>query len=133
MEPTVLDELTSEDRLRLVRFVAAMAWADLEVLDSEKNFVHRLVDSLGLDEAERAKADSYLRTPPRPEEIDPQDVPEAHIELFLLSVKAAAATDGKLSRGELETLALLEQLLTGDDRTEEWGGVMPDDEGAGLA
>jgi tellurite resistance protein len=117
----MLHELTQQDRLQLVRFACAMAWSDLEVPEAERSFVHRLAGALGLTGDALLEVESYLNSPPDPEDVDPQDVPEAHRDLLLIAAKAAAATDGKLTPREAETLRLLEQLLTGNDSTEEWG------------
>jgi len=116
----MLKELGPEDRLRLLRFVCAFAWADLEVGEAERDFVQRLVKALALTSAEVQAVEKWLKSPPRPEEIDPQDIPEEQRELVLLAAAAVVSTDGKLSSREAENLKLLEQLLTGDDSTEEW-------------
>jgi hypothetical protein len=102
--------LSREDRLRLMKFVCSFAWADLEVQDEERAFVAKMIDYLELD-ADRAQIEGWLRHPPRPEEVDPTDVPREHRELFLDAVRRLVAADDRIDPKEAETLALFEQLL----------------------
>lgn len=107
--PTVAD-LDREDRLRLMRFVCAFAWADLEVQDDEKAVVEKLIKTLGL-ENDRDQIDRWLKSPPPPEEVDPTRVPRAHRELFLDAARAVFSADGVIDPKEQENFELLEQLL----------------------
>jgi len=107
-----INKLNHEDRLRLMRFVCSLAWADLEVRPKERAFVHRLVKKLHLDEHEAKMVDEWLKVPPRAEEVDPANVPHQHRKVFLDTVKAMAMADGELDEEERESIALLEQLLT---------------------
>jgi uncharacterized tellurite resistance protein B-like protein len=106
----MLSELPREDRLRLMKFVCAFAWADLEVQDEERAFVGKMIDFLGL-ESDRKSIEAWLRHPPRPEEVDPTDIPREHRELFLDAVRRLVAADDRIDPKEAETLALFEQLL----------------------
>jgi uncharacterized tellurite resistance protein B-like protein len=106
-----MQTLDREDRLRLVKFICSFAWADLEVQDAERKFVHKLVKELGLDEAERAKVEEWLDVPPRAEEVDPADIPRGHRQLFLDTVRAIIVADGKVDADEAENFAILEALL----------------------
>ncbi len=105
--------LDREDRMRLMKFVCAFAWADLEVEESERSLVRRLVSRLGLEEEERKQVEEWLVVPPRPEEVDPADIPRAHRKLFLDTVRAVIVADGKVDEEEAESLLLFEQLLGG--------------------
>jgi uncharacterized membrane protein YebE (DUF533 family) len=95
-----------------MKFVCSLAWADLEVRKKERDFVHKLVKKLHLDEKEAKMVDEWLKVPPRAEEVDPAKVPHQHRKVFLDTVKAMAASDGKIDEEERESLELLEQLLT---------------------
>jgi tellurite resistance protein len=106
----MLDTLTREDRLRLMKFVCAFAWADLEVQDDEREFVNKLIEKLEL-EADRAQIERWLKTPPPPEEIDPTRVPREHRQLFLDAARAVFNADGVIDPKERENFELLEQLL----------------------
>ena len=106
-----LDDLDSEDRLRLMRFVCSFAWADLEIADSEKSFVHTLVAKLNLSDDEKQQVDGWLEIPPRPEEIDPADIPADHRQVFLNTILQVVGADGVVDEREVENLSLLEQLL----------------------
>ncbi len=105
-----LTDLDREDRLRLMRFVCAFAWADLEVQDDEKKVVEKMIDTLDL-EADRAQIERWLRSPPPPEEVDPTRVPRAHRELFLDAARSIFGADGVIDPKEQENFELLEQLL----------------------
>jgi len=106
-----LEDLGSEDRLRLMRFVCSFAWADLEIQDAEKSFVRKLIDQLGFNEEETAEIEGYLKTPPAPEDVDPNDVPLEHRQLFLNACLQLVGADGVVAEAEMETLSLLEKLL----------------------
>jgi uncharacterized tellurite resistance protein B-like protein len=107
----MLNTLSPEDRLRLVKFVCSFAWADLEVNDAERGFLQDLVRRLSLDGDEAAEVEAMLRSPPAPEDVDPLDVPAEHRQLFLDTVLQMMAADGELSEAEAENYNLLSQLL----------------------
>ena len=70
-----LKQLDREDRLRLMKFVVSFAWADLRIADQERSFVRRMMGRLKLDKDEAKQVEAWLVLPPRPEEVDPNDVP----------------------------------------------------------
>ncbi len=107
-----LSKLPKEERLQLMKFVCSFAWADLEIADQERRFVHKLVKKLHLDADEAKQVERWLELPPRPEEVDPAGVPHAHRSLFLNAAREVIAADGTISEEERENFALLEQLLT---------------------
>ena len=107
----MLKDLDKEDRLRLMRFICSFAWADLEVQDAERSLVARMIERLDLNPAESNLARSWLEVPPRPEELDPAEIPRAHRELFLQAAREVIAADGEIDPDEAENLALFEQLL----------------------
>ena len=106
-----LSKLEGKDRLRLMKFVCSFAWADLEIADQERKLVHRMIEKLGLTDAEAKQVREWLVLPPRAEEVDPAEVPLEHRELFLKAARDIVAADGSVSDEERENLALLEQLL----------------------
>lgn len=103
--------LSPGDRLLLLKFVCAFAWADLEVHAKERQFVQRLVKELKLDSDEERQVEGWLQRPPRPEEVDPQSVPKKHRRLFLDTARAMIAADGQIDEAEAENFELLEDLL----------------------
>ncbi|CAG0955564.1 hypothetical protein ARNL5_00466 [Anaerolineae bacterium] len=109
----MLEKLSSEDRLRLMKFVCSFAWADLEIADSERKFVHKMMRKLKLADDERREVESWLELPPRAEELDPADIPREHRKLFLQTAREMIAADGQIAEEEAENLALLEALLAG--------------------
>ena len=84
--------LAREDRLRLMKFVCSVAWADLEVHREERAFVRRMTARLALRPDEVAQVDEWLRVPPS--DVDPEAIPREQ---------------------ERASLALLEDLLKAED------------------
>ena len=111
VNPEMIKDLSSEERLRLMRFVCSFAWADLEVRKEERALVGNLARELGMSEQEREQVARWLAHPPRPEEVDPQDIPTAHRQMFLTAARAMIAIDGDIDPQEAATLELFEMLL----------------------
>ena len=107
-----LDDLSKEERLRLMKFVCSFAWADLQIAESERRFVHKLVRKLELSADERAQVERWLELPPPAEELDPTQIPQSHRALFLTTAREMIEADGEVVEEELENFELLEQLLT---------------------
>ncbi|HEY4119485.1 MAG TPA: TerB family tellurite resistance protein [Byssovorax sp.] len=106
-----MDKLSPKDRLTLMKFVCSFVWADLEVKASERAFVKNLVKKLKLSPDEAKQVKGWLEVPPRPEEVDPQRIPEAHKKLFLDTIRDTIMADGEVASDEWENLSLFEQLL----------------------
>jgi uncharacterized tellurite resistance protein B-like protein len=105
-----LASLGREDRLKLLRFVIAFAWADLAISAGEIAYVHRLVERLQLQPDEAKRVERWLKSPPQPEEVDPTEIPSQHRRLFIDAVKEMATSDGEMTEEEKESLDLLERL-----------------------
>ena len=106
-----LDQLDRSDRLRLMKFVCSFAWADLEVRPEERDFVTRMVHRLGLDEDETRQVEGWLELPPRPEAVDPTQIPSEHRRLFVEAIEGVIASDGEIAPEERDNLDLLRTLL----------------------
>lgn len=106
-----LQDLSKQERLRLMGFVCSFAWADLEIQDGERNFVRNLVKQLGMDDDEVAQVERWLAVPPRAEDVDPNDIPFEHRQVFLNAALQMVGADGNIDPDEMENLSLLEQLL----------------------
>lgn len=107
----MLDQLSRDDRLLLLKFVCAFAWTDLEVTDTEKNFVRRLIEKLGLDDADRQEVESWLHVAPAPSDVDPALVPAEHRRTFVEAVRAVIYADGKVDDEERAQLDKLKAAL----------------------
>jgi len=107
----MIDQLSKDERLQLLRFVCSFAWADLEIREPERDVVHKLMRAFHLDEDERAEIERMLKSPPPPEDVDPQEIPVEHREIFLETVKAMIYSDGEISPSEAESFELLDQLI----------------------
>jgi len=103
----MFDALARDERLLLLRFVCAFAWTDLEVQDSERAFVHRLMDRLELSPEDRAEVEAWLHVAPAPGTVDPKAVPSAHRRTFVEAVRAMMYVDGEV---DAEERAQFEQL-----------------------
>jgi len=107
----MLNTLSRDDRLRLMKFVCTFAWADLKVQPAERAFVTDLVRKLQLEEDEVAQVERWLTVPPLSDEVDPTEIPAAHRRLFLDVISKLAEADGRIYRRERESIALLRDLL----------------------
>ena len=107
----MLDSLDREERLRLMRFVCSFAWADLEISVAERQLVQNMVERLELEEDERAQVEEWLEVPPEADEVDPEQIPREHRQLFLDAARIMILSDGSIEEEEAENLVLLEQLL----------------------
>ena len=106
-----MQKLSAKDRLRLMKFVCSFVWADLEVKGSEKKYVAKMTKKLGLTEEEQELVKGWLKVPPRPEEVDPTQIPREHRQMFLDTMRDVVTADGEVAADEWENLALFEQLL----------------------
>ncbi len=107
----MLDQLDRDARRLLMKFVCSFAWADLEIRPEEREFVARMIRRLGLDEDEARQVASWLKLPPRPESVDPTQIPIEHRQLFVDSIHGIIEADGEVAVEEQENLELLEKLL----------------------
>lgn len=109
--PRMMRSLDRKDRLRLMKFICSFAWADLAIQDEERAFIKRVIKKLDLDADERDMVDEWLEVPPRPEEVDPTDIPIEHREIFRDAARAVVVADGRVDEEESINLALLDSLL----------------------
>jgi uncharacterized tellurite resistance protein B-like protein len=107
----MLQALSPEDRLLLVKFVCAFAWTDLEITDNERRFVERLVERLGLGPEERAQVETWLHVAPAPSEVDAAAVPREHKKIFIEAARAVMYADGDVDPEEREQLDRLKRAL----------------------
>ncbi len=105
-----MKKLERADRMRLMKFVCSFVWADLEVKDSERAFVKKMVAKLELDPAEAKEVAGWLEVPPSPDDVDPTKIPSAHRTLFIDTMREVIAVDGEIDPEEKENLELFEQL-----------------------
>lgn len=106
-----MQKLAAKDRMRLMKFVCSFVWADLEVKATERKFVADMVKKLHLTADEKAQVQGWLKVPPRPEEVDPTEIPKEHRQMFLDTIRDVITADGEVDAEEWENLALFEQLL----------------------
>ncbi len=98
-----LRELSREERMLLMHFVCAFAWADREIRPQERALVARQVARLGLDPDEARQVEAWLQEPPG-EAADPNRVPGAHRMLFLRALESIITVDGEVAPEEREAL-----------------------------
>jgi uncharacterized tellurite resistance protein B-like protein len=107
----MLEALSRDERLLLIKFVCAYAWTDLEIHEGERRFVERLVQRLELDAGDRAQVEQWLHVAPAPGEVDPSLVPAAHRRAFVESVRAVLYADGQVEAEEREQFERLKSAL----------------------
>jgi uncharacterized tellurite resistance protein B-like protein len=108
----MLESLNHKQRLQLMKFVCAFAWADLSVHPEERAFVERLVRRLGFEPEEEERVMEWLLSPPSPESVDPTRIPMEHKRVFLAAIDGVVAADGIIAPEERESLSLLKELLS---------------------
>lgn len=107
----MLEALSREDRMQLMRFVCSFAWADLEIRPEERDFIIKMITRLELNEDETAEVAQWLQVPPRADDLDPEDIPREHRKLFLDAARAMILSDGSVEQVEAENLIILDALL----------------------
>jgi uncharacterized tellurite resistance protein B-like protein len=111
MSDEALRRLSREQRLLLVRFVCAFAWADSRILPEERALVERYVEKLRLDAAEAAQARAWLERPPAPESVDPSLIPAEHRAVFIHALESIISVDGDVAPVERARLLELARRL----------------------
>jgi hypothetical protein len=111
VETQSIQALDRGARLQLMKFVCSFAWADLEIRPEERAYVGALITRLELDPDEQRQVEGWLKLPPRPESIDPTQIPSEHRRLFVDAIRGIIESDGEVSAEEQENLSLLEMLL----------------------
>jgi uncharacterized membrane protein YebE (DUF533 family) len=106
-----LASLTRPERLKLLEFVCAAMWADLDVSHWEKSHILGLALRLGLPDGEKEQVREWLEKPPPPEDVDPAQIPAEHRRLFLKAMEEAVAADLVVDAPEREMLRLFRELL----------------------
>lgn len=107
----MLEALSREERMQLMRFVCSFAWADLEIRPEERDFIIKMITRLELNEDETAEVAQWLQVPPRADDLDPEDIPREHRKLFLDAARAMILSDGNIEQVEAENLIILDALL----------------------
>ena len=108
---SMLTQLSTTDRLRLMKFVCSFAWADLEVRPEERVFIARLIRRLELSAEEETQVHGWLDVPPAPDSVDPTSIPAEHRRIFLAAIEGVIRSDGETSPEESDNLELFRQLL----------------------
>jgi hypothetical protein len=107
----MLDQLSGTDRLLLLKFLCAFAWADLEVSERERRFVNTLVSRFALSPDEAKQVEEWLNIAPSPGSVDPKLIPREHRQLFVDSVRAIIYSDRKIDPEERASLDQLKAAL----------------------
>ena len=111
MDAEAFKTLPPRERLRLMKFVCAVAWSDLEVSGEERLFVADCIRRLDFSAEERKQVWQWLEVPPAIDEVDPADIPPEHRQAFIEALGRLVAADQEISPEERESLILLSQLL----------------------
>lgn len=107
----MLKDLSDDEKLRLLRFMCAFAWADLEIADKERDLVLGIIRALELPAEEAALAATWLDHPPSEDDLDPYEIPDAHRRLFLEAALEMVGADDVVDVMEAENFAIFEALM----------------------
>jgi uncharacterized tellurite resistance protein B-like protein len=110
----MFDQLSASDRMLLLEFLCAFAWADLDVSEKERRFVNGLVSRMSLSPDETKQVEQWLDIAPSPGSVDPKRVPREHRKLFVDAVRAIIYADGKIDSDERASLEQLKAALESD-------------------
>ena len=105
------DELSPEDRLLLLKFLCAFAWADLDVSEKERAFVQRMTEKLSLGDQEKAQVEQWLEVAPAPSSVRAESIPSEHKRAFIDSARAMIYVDGHVDPDERESFDRLKAAL----------------------
>lgn len=109
----MLKDMDRDQRMQLLEFVCAFAWADLEVQPEEWAKVRRIMERLHIPAADREQVLGWLAVPPDPERVDPALIPAEHRAVFLRAAQEVIAADDEITADEAEELAIFRKLLAG--------------------
>ena len=107
----MFEDLSRDERFLLLRVLCSFAWADLEVTDSERRFVRRVVAMSQLDASDARQVEEWLDVSPSPGSADVAAVAPEHRRLFFEAVRALVYVDGKVDPDEAASLEKLKQSL----------------------
>ena len=110
----MLDQLSGPDRLLLLKFLCAFAWADLEVSERERRFVTGLISRFALSPDEAKRVGEWLDVAPSPGSVDPKQIPREHRQVFIDAVRAIIYADRKVDPEERANLEQLKAALEGE-------------------
>ena len=70
-----------------------------------------MIARLELDTDEMNQVTGWLKSPPPPDSVDPQDIPHEHRVRFLRAMESVVAVDGEVTEDERETVIVFAQLI----------------------
>jgi hypothetical protein len=107
----MLDQLSGPDRLLLLKFLCAFAWADLEVSERERRFVNSLVTRFALSPDEAKQVHEWLDVAPSPGSVDPRQIPREHRQVFIDAARAIIYADRNVDPEERSQFEQLKAAL----------------------
>ncbi len=103
--------MSTDDRLRVLRFAACFLWADLEIDPRERAFFVDLARELGVPDDAVDEIAAILESPPTGDAIDPTHVPLDLAPTVRDVALRAIASDGRIEPAEMALFDLLDELL----------------------
>jgi hypothetical protein len=107
----MITQLSSADRLKVLRFAACFVWADLDVAEPERRFLTDLARELDIEPRVAAE---LLAQPPCADDVDPTDVGIDTANAIRHVALRAIAADGRVIDKEMAMFELLDDLLPKD-------------------
>ena len=94
------DSLSPDDRLLLLKFLCAFAWADMDVSEKERDFVRRMSEKLSIADHEKQQVELWLDIEPAPSSVSAAAIPTEHKRAFIEAVRAMIYVDGSVDPDE---------------------------------
>jgi uncharacterized tellurite resistance protein B-like protein len=107
----MLDALSPEERLLLLKYLCAFAWTDLVVNEAERRFVRRILNLADLGPSESKQVEEWLDVAPSPGSVNASDIPAAHRRTFVDAARALMYADGAVDPEERQSLEKLRAAL----------------------
>ncbi len=106
----MLEELSKQDRMRLMQHLCYVAWADGEVQDDERLAIMRLVNEFELDTDEANQVEAWLAKTPEAAP-DPAEIAPEHRQMFVDAARELIMADGRIAPEEREKLNVFKLLV----------------------
>lgn len=106
---------TPQDKLKVVKAMAVMAWSDGHMDEREAKAIRALSKRMGLDVQGRSAVEGYLRSRPSISGLKFEGLEQKEREALMLAAVHFAYMDGHVAPGERQVLVRFAESLGVDD------------------
>ena len=104
--------MLADDHLMMYfQYLCAFAWADHEIQPQERDMILRNMETLSVNDEQRAQILGWLETPPDASLIDPYNVPRDFRKIIFQAAKVMVISDGELHPLEEDMLDMLKDIF----------------------